>query len=166
MNKIYYLTTILLIAFLSCNSQKSEKKENIVTKTEKQVSFNIDGYYFPKDTIKYKEIEVLSILFSTKDEVDESNSNVINKVYLNLLDIKSGKRIELVAETFQLKNKVINLSVSIPDIGVFSFNGTFLGKNGPMNDNVRENETIVMKGKIEIGGDFKKETDFSYFAGD
>jgi hypothetical protein len=160
------MTTILLIAFLAERYHKSQTKKKSERIIKKQVSFNIDNYYFPKEPIKFKEIEVLSILFSTKDEVDESNRNVINKVCLNILNIQSDKEIELVAETFQIINRTIIFSVNIPDNGVFNFTGTFLGENGPMNYSVSENETVEMKCLIEINGIYKKETDFTYFSGE
>lgn len=167
MNKIYLIFSILLITFiLSCQDQNVETKEKPLIKKEKKVSFDIDGYYFIKDTIIFKEIKVLSILFSTKDIIDESNYNIINKVYLNILDNKTGREIELKVKEYKFENKKISLSVTIPEIGVFSFKGTFLGENGPMNDDVIEDETIVMKGLMKIGSDFTKEICFTYFAGD
>ncbi|NVN93706.1 MAG: hypothetical protein HXX18_00340 [Bacteroidetes bacterium] len=167
MNKIYLIFSILLITIiLSCQNQNVETKEKPLIKKEKKVSFDIDGYYFLNDTIIFKEIKVLSILISTKDTIDKSNYNIINKLYLNILDTKTGREIELKVKEYKFENKKISLSVTIPEIGIFSFEGTFLGENGPMNDNVIEDKTFVMKGLVKIGNNFTKMTSFTYFAGD
>jgi hypothetical protein len=152
---------IVCLVALSCNTN-SPGNQKSATKTV----FDADGYYFPVDTIKYKDYRVENILIATTDKINSSGDKQISYVQIDLVDDKTGENLEQITKEYELKNKIFHATFKTKYIGNIELNSSFTGTFGPMNDNVKEKETIVMKGTFMINKDYTKETEFKYFAGE
>jgi hypothetical protein len=155
------LLIIICLFGLSCNTGSPGDQ-----KSAAKTAFDADGYYFPADTIKYLDYRIESILIATKDEINSSGDKLISSVQIGLVDDKTGKTQELTTKEYELRNKIFHAVFKTNFMGDIELNSSFTGAFGPINDNVKEQETIVMKGKFEINKDYIRETGFKYFAGD
>jgi hypothetical protein len=159
---------IISVLALSCNNssldkQKTESENN--TPTAKS-AFDADGYYFPVDTIKYKDYRIENLLIATTDKINSNGDKQVLYVQIELVDDKTGENWEQTSKDFELNNKNFRATFKTKYIGTIELSSVLTGKFGPINDNVNEQETIVMKGIFKINKDYKKETEFKYFAGE
>ncbi len=169
--KIYILGIICLIILSSCNDSSVNKHSGTATnaieiKTNNQLAFDADGYYFPVDSIKYKNFILENVLIATTDKTNDFGDKQVLFAQIELVDITTGENWEETTKDFELKNKDFRAVFNVKNIGTIKLTAQLLGKNGPINDKIDEDKTIVMKGKFEINDDYKRETEFKYFAGD
>ncbi len=171
MRNTIILVIIINLVMSSCSSKSdsNKTKETLINSTtirNEQTGFDTYGYYLPVDTIEYKNIILVSILFATSDEKDNLGNNKIKYVELEYHDKTTDKSETVKAKDFKYKSKAISLLFETK-IGNIIFNGQFLGEHGPTNDNIDDNQKIrVLKGTFVINGDFEKKTMFSYFGGE
>lgn len=165
--KLVLIGIISVVAF-SCNnsSLNNQKIESEKSTSASKTTFDADGYYFPVDTIKYKDYRIENILIATTDKINSKGDKQISYVQIELVDDKTGENWEQTTKDFELNNKIFHAIFKTKYIGIIDLTSQFTGKLGPMNDNVTEEETIVMKGSFSINKEYKKETEFKYFAGE
>ncbi len=163
---------IINLVMGSCSSKSDSNKtkealiSNSTTIRNEQTGFDTDGYYLPVDTIEYKNINLVSILFATSNEKDNLGNSKIKYVELKYHDKTTDENKTVKAKEINYKNKAISL-VFETKIGRIIFNGQFLGEHGPTNDNVDDNQKImVLKGILKINEDYDMTTMFSYFGGE
>jgi hypothetical protein len=158
---------IIFVAF-SCNhiSPDHQKPDSDKNRSDSTIAFDADGYYFPVDTVKYKDYRIGNILIATTDKINSNGDKQISYVQIELVDEKTGKNREETTKDFEFRNKQFRATFKTKFIGVIELSSILTGKYGPVNDNVEEQETIVMIGTFTINKDYKKDTEFRYFAGE
>ena len=185
MKKVFLSFLFISLTIISCKNKQSDYKskddtsiisnKNIKTNSDNLKSnnkesennfYDPDGYYIPAIDIEYKGYSISSFLVNSSDKKDEFGNNKINFIQVILTNLKTGKELHLKANKFSIKDFKLEFNLKSTNIGNLKFNGIYLIKKGPLSDVVTENETIVMKGTLEINDDFKKEINFKWFGGD
>lgn len=159
------LLALLCLFLLSCNNNTTviEKPANGAVV---QTAFDADGYYLPVAALAYKNCRIENVLIATTDTLTASGDKKILFAQLEIVDTISGENREVVTKDFELKDKKFRAVFTDKTIGKIIFSSLLLGTYGPANDHAEENKTIVMKGTFEINGNYRIDTEFTYYAGD
>lgn len=155
---------LLLVAFLSnCNRPtKNSSAESQIETRDNISAFEFHGTYLLTEEFKIADHQFNSIEIVTNDSLQ---GNKIELIFLRFTKPSDGEYYVVRDTEFRGTKDNFFISASDSVLGEIKITGKFLGKLGPMLDNIKDPSTIVLTGTITTGGQTKI-FECRYFEGD
>jgi hypothetical protein len=157
---IFYIALNLLSCSQISNNRKSENSEEV---DKNNSSFEFDGNYLPTKEFKINNHLLNSIEIGTNDSLE---GNKIALIFIRFTNLKTEEYYVIRKTTFEGTKDKFSIIANDPLLGKIQISGSFIGKNGPLNDNIEDPNTIVFKGTILADGINNEKLECTYFEGD
>lgn len=178
MKKLSFYSILLSLIVISCSSNNTStntdsfdiKKDTALssTPTEPEDStFDSYGFYYPIDTIVFKNYRFSTLSIATTAVNDTGNTKAINVTDVSaiLKRVKDDKIKALTFKNFIVKKNKIDLNIIDSEIGNFSLKGRFTVDKSPSQENPASN-AVVLKATLKVNEEPAKEVSFTWFSGD
>jgi hypothetical protein len=179
MKRLIFLYITLFLSACGHREKESNPNVNIDTNVKSDleaddntnIQFDPDGYYYPTDTLRYKQFEMGRRALDIFIMESPSKGNFIRRpkdsvfIALNFRDTLANEDMSLKTADFLITKDTLVLNFHSDKIGDIKVVGHFTGNKGPYYDNVEVFKTIVLKTKL-IFKDATFSTDFTYWEGD
>lgn len=160
LNKMYKVTVfMLLLTSLACSQKKGDQNS---TDFSKSSPFKLYGNYLPTKEIFVQGLVLQGIKINTHDSL---NYSPIKGILLRFRD-KAKDDYYFVDCSFRGTQDDFIIIGNDAALGKIQVRGKFFGTKGPVNDNIKDPNTIVFKGVFSVDGKTNIEFECRYFEGD
>lgn len=161
-----------LLLFNCAPKEKNSDSTGLTLETDSASieQFDPDGYYYLKDTLRYKEFELgpesvldLFIVESSEDFKRRPKDSVF--IALNFRNTITNTDFRVKTTDFLITRDTLVLNFYNDQIGDIKMFGRFTGSKGPYYDNVEVFKTVVLRAKL-VFKDTTFTTSFTWWEGD
>ncbi|MBS1507269.1 MAG: hypothetical protein JSS79_11540 [Bacteroidetes bacterium] len=161
------------LSLFACGQRENKSTSNLNAEPDSvsHIQFDPDGYYYSKDTLRYKQYELgrsaLDFFIIDTKSKDKFKRRPKDSVFIavNFRDTITNTEIRIKTTDFLITKDTLALQFHDNQIGNILVIGHFTGNKGPYYDNVEVFKTIVLKAKL-IFKDTTFVTDFTWWEGD